>query len=362
MSDKPSREDPTRLNLWKASISTLLGAALDRTMTATVGARVRGAREPGPEIPHAARLERLEAIEARYPIGRRDFFFVEPGAPIVHEAPAGTMGEHPMVDLRWTPRSTVIDPALREAVVNDAHSSEARARWIGARGSKRPVILLIHGYLGGEPKWEQRMMPTETLLSWGFDLALYTLPFHGPRRDPKRAGPPKFPAVDPAFNIEVFRQAILELRELFQLARDRGAPSVGVLGMSLGGYTAALFAAAEPRLSFCVPMIPLASLADFARDHGRLPGEPAEQTALHAALDRVMGPVSPVHLPTLIAPERVTVLAARGDRITPPTHAERIARHTGGALVTFEGGHLLQLGRARALDALRERLRAIGHA
>jgi pimeloyl-ACP methyl ester carboxylesterase len=363
MSDHPSSGDPPP-SLWRSSISTILGAAFDRTMTATLGARVRRAREPGPDVPHAERIQRIAAIEARYAAAaRRDFFAIDPGRPLVQETSARTLSNDiPMTDLRWTPRSTVIDPALREAIVNDPHSGEARARWIGGRESKRPVILLVHGYLGGDPKWEQRMMPVETLLGWGFDLALYTLPFHGPRKDPSRGAAPKFPAVDPAFNIEVFRQAIVELRELVQIARDRGAPSVGVLGMSLGGYTAALLAAAEPRLAFCVPMIPLASLADFARDHGRLPGTPDEQSALHAALDRVMAPVSPVHQRSLLSPERITILAARGDRITPTSHAERIARHTGGAVVTFEGGHLLQFGRSTALAALRERLRAVGAA
>jgi predicted alpha/beta hydrolase family esterase len=107
-------------------------------------------------------------------------------------------------------------------------------------------------------------------------------------------------------------------------------------------------------------MIPLASLADFTREHNRLPGPPDEQRAIFHALDRAMAPVSPLHRAPAIAPERITVLAARGDRITPHAHAERLAAHTGGELVSFAGGHLAQFGRRAALETLRERLASRG--
>jgi hypothetical protein len=52
----------------------------------------------------------------------------------------------------------------------------------------------------------------------------------------------------------------------------------------------------------------------------------------------------------LIAKERVLVVGARADRITPIGHARRIATHFSAPLVAFRGGHLLQLGRDRAFD------------
>ncbi len=64
--------------------------------------------------------------------------------------------------------------------------------------------------------------------------------------------------------------------------RQEEHPEVGVMGMSLGGYTAALLATVESGLSFCVPVIPLASLADFAREQGQLSAAPELAAEEHA--------------------------------------------------------------------------------
>jgi pimeloyl-ACP methyl ester carboxylesterase len=147
-----------------------------------------------------------------------------------------------------------------------------------------------------------------------------------------------------------FRQAIADLRVLIDLLRDRGAPSVGVMGMSLGGYTTALLGTLEPNLSFAVPVIPLASIADFARDQGRL-GTGESATIQHRALEQANWVVSPFARKSLLSPERVLVVGARADRITPLAHAERIATHFDAPLVCLTGGHLMQLWRRDAFRA-----------
>src|SRR6185369_17321605 len=99
---------------------------------------------------------------------------------------------------------------------------------------------------------------------------LFTLPFHGSRVRAGRGAVPEFPGEDPRLNVEGFRQAVFDLRNLIHFLLGRGHPRVGVIGMSLGGYLAALSASLEPRLDFVVPIIPLSSLADFAREQGSL--------------------------------------------------------------------------------------------
>jgi pimeloyl-ACP methyl ester carboxylesterase len=141
-----------------------------------------------------------------------------------------------------------------------------------------------------------------------------------------------------------------DLRGLMGFLRGRGAPSVGAIGMSLGGYTTALLATLEPSLSFAIPVIPLASFADFAREQGRL-GEGDEMAEQHRAFDAAVRVASPLARPSLVPASRMLILAASHDQITPPRHAERLAEHTGARLVVFAGGHLLQFGRA---DAFRE--------
>jgi hypothetical protein len=127
--------------------------------------------------------------------------------------------------------------------------------------------------------------------------------------------------------------------------------------MSLGGYTAALAATVESKLDFVVPIIPLASLADFAFEQGSLSESPELRAREHALLERTYAVASPLARPPLVPRERVLVLGGKADRITPLSHAKRLARHFDVPLTTFRGGHLLQLGRSDAWTRIAELLR-----
>lgn len=152
-------------------------------------------------------------------------------------------------------------------------------------------------------------------------------------------------------NNEGFRQAVSDIVALARWLRARGAPSVGVIGVSLGGYTSALLATVSRDFDFVMPMTPLASIADFAREQGRL-GERENATAQHAALERANWIVSPMARPSLVPASRALVVAAEFDRITPTAHAARIAAHFGCPTLTIPGGHLLQFGRSAAFRRL----------
>ena len=54
------------------------------------------------------------------------------------------------------------------------------------------------------------------------------------------------------------------------------------------------------------------------------------------------------------------MIAGKGDRITPPDHAEALAAHWGVDVLWFEGGHLAQVGRGDALRTVRRALGAHG--
>jgi dienelactone hydrolase len=157
-----------------------------------------------------------------------------------------------------------------------------------------------------------------------------------------------------------FAQAVSDLRGLADHLRARGAPAVGLSGMSLGGYTTALAATAAP-FDFLVPVIPLADVAAVQFEHEAL--RAVQVPAALLGLGRqALAVVSPLERKPMLAPERVLVIAARHDRVTDPaTHAERLAAHFGARLDWFEGGHLLQLGRGEAFaEAARFMRSAVG--
>lgn len=329
---------------------TVLGAAaaaFDKAMLEAVRIANR-TKSRAEALDHEGRMKALEAIRAAYAGGFDDFF---PAPPPIDPTLEHVRDERrfEVLDAAWPSHFEPYLPELREKYLAHTVNQTARARlYVGK--TPRPAIVLIHGYMAGHWAIEERAWPIAWLAE-RYDLALAVLPFHAVRAAKDRRGPPPFPGADPRMTNEGFRQAMFDLRALVQFLRARGAPSVGVMGMSLGGYSTSLLATVERDLSFAIPIIPLASLADFAQEQGRL-GSGEEARLQHAALEEANRIVSPLARPSLVPPERVLVVAAASDRITPISHAERLAKHFGCEIVRFEGGHLLQFGRGEAFRAI----------
>ncbi len=302
---------------------------------------------------HAERMERLAEIHRLYESALAgdvaDFFpapadreltlrFVRPG----------------VWDASWPSEVEPFLAAVADRWLSRVENRTARAR-IYVAGSvhdttTRPAVVAVHGYMGGHWLLEENQWPIEWLVRRGLDVALPVLPLHGLRAGAHR-GAPGFPSSDPRLTNEGFRQAVGDIRTILRWLRRRGAPQVGVIGMSLGGYTSALIATVTDEIDFVMPMIPLASIADFARDQGHL-GTGPQAAEQHAALERANWIVSPLARPLRIPKTRALVVAAEHDRVTPVAHAERIAKHFDCELLTIAGGHLLQLGRGDAFRAL----------
>jgi pimeloyl-ACP methyl ester carboxylesterase len=262
-----------------------------------------------------------------------------------------------VTDLSWSsPLPPLhLDPALTKRLESRAPVNEiAHARLFLHRDGPRPAIILLHGYLGGDVRVEERAFPVRWLFDRGLDVALGLLPHHGKRG--VRGKRPLLPASDPRLTIEGFRHGVVDLRTLVAFLRKRGSKAVGAMGMSLGGYTTALLSTVEP-LDFAFPMIPLASIADFARDRERLVGTATQQREQHEALERAHAVVSPLARPSKVPADNVLVLAGQADRITPIAHAKKLASHLGGKLIAFHGGHILQAGRD---EGFREIARLLG--
>jgi pimeloyl-ACP methyl ester carboxylesterase len=258
--------------------------------------------------------------------------------------------EREVVDVSFRSEPDLVFDEVAPTIRAHRANRWARARLFLHPERERPAIALIHGYLGGEPAFEERFWSAASFFRRGLHVALFVLPFHGQRKHGAPWAPPAWPSADFRVTVEGFRQAIHDLRALRLLLADEGAPAMGAMGMSLGGYVTALLATAEPDLAFAIPHIPLASIPDFMRDGGQIPGTAAQREALHGLLEEMHAVISPLRRPVLVPPEGRMVIAGLADRITPLRHSERIATHFGVPVTTFDGGHLLQVGRRRAFD------------
>ncbi len=301
--------------------------------------RLRGGSDPRiARMPLAERLDRLERLATRYQGMEMMAFpgpFLAPGPPVRPTRRRAWGAE----ELGWPSGCARFDPEV--SWPTDPANDLASATVLRCGRAGAPAVIVLHGYGGGGRTLERALWPLRALRRAGIDVVLATLPLHGPRST-VRTFTPAFPAQDPRLTHEGFRQAVHEITGLIAWLRAEGAPRVGLMGMSLGGYTTALIATLPGiDLSFAGLVIPLSSLSDFALRHFRL-GHGPDALALEAALARVYRPSSPLARPPAIAPERVAILAARGDRITGVEQALRLGAHFGVAPVLGPGSHLIQ--------------------
>jgi pimeloyl-ACP methyl ester carboxylesterase len=313
-------------------------------------------------LSHGDRMLALAQIRAEYEhLNGHDFFPAPPPvSPIIRPVRevSSRDGRVSIVDATWPSPFVPYSFTIAERYLGHAENRTAAARlFLHRHHAPRPAIIIVHGYLCGQFGFEERVWPIGWLLDHGIDVALTVLPFHAVRAGRTRA---HFPSSDPRVTNEGFLQATLDIRTLCAILRDRSASQVGLLGMSLGGYTTALLATVDASLACAVPIIPLASIADFARDDGRFVGTKEEQHLQHQALRAANRVVDPLARPLKLDPSRVLVVGAAADRVTPILHARRLADHFGATLETFDGGHLLQFWRARAFRSVGRLLARLG--
>ena len=230
----------------------------------------------------------------------------------------------------------------------------------------RPTVILIHGYFA-EAKWfNEWYFDLRRIYDMGLDVALFTLPFHGPRAGNGSlfSGHQFFAGGLSRIN-EAFAQAVMDLRVLVRhLLDETGAPSVGVTGISLGGYTTALLATIEPRLSFAIPNVPVVSLPDLVLEWTPI------GTAVRLGMTIFRQRLSDVrwvtagHCPLSYAPvlprERLMVIGGVADRLAPPKHARLLWEHWGQPRIHwFPGSHVLHVRRGAYLTEMRQFLREI---
>ncbi len=328
-------------------------AAVDLAVRRTALARTGGQRH-AKTLRHEVRIALMHRLKDRYQrLGAYEHFFREPRFIVPKEEvqlirPDGAR----IVDVSWASDYRTFLPEVQEQYDRSEENRTATARLV-LHAEPRPMAVLIHGYLGGVHRMEQRIWPLPFLERLGMDVALFVLPFHGPRMRRRFGELPPFPGAEPRITNEGFRQAMADFQDFVGWASARGHEKIGVMGMSLGGFTTALAATVESKLSFAIPIIPLASIADAARLNGHLGDTPEEDVAQHKALEAVHKMTSPLHRKLAIPSSTVLVIGAEADRITPIENARKLAQHFGCRLETMHGGHLVQFGRS-------DRFRSIG--
>jgi hypothetical protein len=230
-------------------------------------------------------------------------------------------------------------------------------------GAARPWLVCIPGYRMGHPLVDFTGFPAAWLhRRLGLNVAIAVLPLHGPRTMGRRSGD-GFLSGDYLDTVHLQAQAVWDARRLLGWLRSRGASTIGVYGLSLGGGTSALLAALEDDLACVIAGIPATCFVGLARSN--LPPLLLRWTE-HLGLawpeiERLCTVVSPLALAPRLARERRYLFAATADRLVPPAGVQALWEHwERPRLDWYHGSHVSFLREAAVRRLVADALEASG--
>jgi len=280
---------------------------------------------------------RREAADA-YPLFEENDWFSDPAT--YHREPPPL--ENPKVHYEER-KGTKIECLSFDSLYEPREGEPGRERWLSYKrnptayawilrhpGEERPWLICIHGIrMGSLNKSLIRFQPEYLYEELGLNLIMPVLPLHGPRDTGLISGERTLSG-DVMDTLHTGEQGIWDLRRLIGWLREsEGAPAVGALGHSLGGYAVSLLASLEKDLDCAVAGNP-------AVDPSHLFWTNALAIAIHSmsaegireeTLKALLRPVSPLALEPVIPHERRAIFAGTVDRVVPPVQAHSLWRH-----------------------------------
>lgn len=276
-------------------------------------------------------------------------------------------GDGACEDLCFESPFRAVNPALAAGYARHRRNAVAHARYWRHHRGPRPTVVAIHGFSADLYHVNEWFFSLPWLYRQGFDVLLFTLPFHGRRagRGSPFSGHGFFAGGAPRIN-EAFAQGVYDARILLDwLEHARGVTKVGVTGVSLGGLTASLLATVERRLAFVIPNVPVVSVADLVMEWEPIGMATRAMLKLTgttlADARRLLAVSTPLSWPCVVPRERRLIIGGIGDRLAPPKHARLLWEHWDRCrLHWFPGSHIVHLDRGAYLLAIRDFLDAIG--
>jgi dienelactone hydrolase len=178
----------------------------------------------------------------------------------------------------------------------------------------------------------------------GLNLLVPVLPLHGPRQRTGANTGEGFMSIDLIDAVHGFAQAAWDIRSAIRWIRFHDPDAdVGIYGISLGGYTAALTASLEDDLACVIAGIPATDLVDLYRRHS--PVKVRRRAFEAGALGQRAVDVHRVVSPLVLAPkprrDRRFLFAGIGDRMSTSRQARRLWEHwERPEMAWYPGGHV----------------------
>jgi hypothetical protein len=221
-------------------------------------------------------------------------------------------------------------------------------------GAPRPWLVCIHGYFMGQARFGFWIFDAIRLhRELGLNVVLPVLPFHGPRKVGRFSGE-GFLGGSVLDTVHAEAQSMWDLRRLLSWIRLQGAPAIGVHGVSLGGYNAALLAGLDDGLACVIAGVPPVDLARLVWTHAG-PGVVRSLEGAGIVRDEVAElyrVISPLAVVATTAVEGRAIYAGIGDRLVSADHPRDLWEHWGRPRIEWtQSGHDPRTPQARRLVA-----------
>ena len=259
-------------------------------------------------------------------------------------------------DIAFASSFTAINPAMRSRWSACKSNNIVRAQHWRHNDGPRPTLCVIHGFMGSSYLVNGRFFTLPWYYRSGYDVLMYTLPFHGRRAE--RFSPFSgfgYFAGGLAGFAEAMAQAVHDFRSIVDYLRHTGVDRIALTGISLGGYTSALVASVEDRLEAVIPNCPVVTPKTMFDEW--FPANKLVDLGLRLSnispeeLSAGLSYHCPLNYQPLVPKDRRMIITGLGDRMAPPGQAVMLWEHWDRcALRWFPGGHVVHVSQ---LDYLR---------
>ena len=256
-----------------------------------------------------------------------------------------------------------VNPAMRGLWRGLRRNNVVHAQHWRHDDGPHPTLCVIHGFLGSAYLFNGLFFSLPWFFRSGYDVVLYTLPFHGARAEKYSpfSGYGCFSYGMAGF-AETMAQAVHDFRSVIDYLQFTGVDKIALTGMSLGGYTSSLIASVDDRLEAVIPNVPVVTPESAFDDwfpanklvsFGRRAGGISAQASVAASAYH-----SPLNYPPLVPKDRRLIITGLGDRLAPPEQAEALWEHWDRcALHWFPGNHILHVSQPEYLRRMTRFLR-----
>jgi dienelactone hydrolase len=215
-------------------------------------------------------------------------------------------------------------------------------RPVSAGDGSCPGVIVLH-ILGGD--FELSRLFCRTLAHNGVVALFVKLPYYGPRRQPD-APQVRMIALDPRDTVAGMTQAVLDIRRgrAWLAAQPEVDPAqTGIFGISLGGITCSLAAAAEPRFTKVCPMLAGGDIGQVswqAREVSPVRERWLAQGGTQETFFKTVEPVDPVTHAANLRGRQMLMLNAAHDEVIPRACTEALWQACGQPeIVWYDAGH-----------------------